>query len=505
MSDLIIFHVIKNSINSDSKQTSEFIDYDKNKLPQSIKEKIFKLAEYHIETISNYKLIMENKNYDKLDYETCKKIDQMFSDIHELKIYINQFERIDEEWLQDLGDNFRATGNPFITYRGNAFNNLEDLAAEANLYIKYMRRRKDGNNQNYFVIDSFRNPEEVNFFRKRYGTFFLCSVYANKKIRKIRLDKKSFFSEKRELRDQGKGNSARDLHKQNVPGCVLISDYAINNEGEKEDLKFKIARLLVLIDRPGWITPTAEESFMNMAYSLSLRSRCLSRQVGAVITNSDGFIIGAGWNDVGSGQLGCSTRCLDDYYKYTSADSLLSVWDKQIEKFKEEKLLEKFNDDDYFCFKDVQSDYHVSKKLDDIFNSYFKEEKESYKELINTIKENIGIKRLEYARALHAEENAILQVATYGGMGISGGTIYTTTFPCELCAKKIYQSGIKRIVYTEPYPESISESIFLKDGVRDINLEQFEGVKSNSFYKLFKSPLDRKDMQKINDIYYKDS
>ena len=116
MSDLIIFHVIKNSINSDSKQTSEFIDYDKNKLPQSIKEKIFKLAEYHIETISNYKLIMENKNYDKLDYETCKKIDQMFSDIHELKIYINQFEKLMKS-ASRFRDNFRATGNPFITYR----------------------------------------------------------------------------------------------------------------------------------------------------------------------------------------------------------------------------------------------------------------------------------------------------------------------------------------------------------------------------------------------------
>lgn len=53
-------------------------------------------------------------------------------------------------------------------------------------------------------------------------------------------------------------------------------------------------------------------------------------------------------------------------------------------------------------------------------------------EIAQVIKENLGIKQLEYARVLHAEENAILQVATHGGMGISGGTIYTTTFPSEL-------------------------------------------------------------------------
>ena len=80
-------------------------------------------------------------------------------------------------------------------------------------------------------------------------------------------------------------------------------------------------------------------------------------------------------------------------------------------------------------------------------------------------------------------------------MFIEKATIYTTTFPCELCAKKIYQARIKKVVYTEPYPESISEDVFFKDGSHFIELFQFEGVKSHSYYRLYKSPIDKKEFQ----------
>ena len=83
-------------------------------------------------------------------------------------------------------------------------------------------------------------------------------------------------------------------------------------------------------------------------------------------------------------------------------------------------------------------------------------------------------------------------------IGIAGGTIYTTTYPCELCSKKIYQAQLSRIVYTEPYPDSLSEKLFLKDGIRQISIEQFEGVKSPSFFRLFKPAFDLKEYQTID-------
>jgi dCMP deaminase len=53
---------------------------------------------------------------------------------------------------------------------------------------------------------------------------------------------------------------------------------------------------------------------------------------------------------------------------------------------------------------------------------------------------------------LHAEANALMKLAKYGSSA-NGATIYTTTSPCFECAKLIYQSGIKKLVYSEFYTD----------------------------------------------------
>lgn len=52
---------------------------------------------------------------------------------------------------------------------------------------------------------------------------------------------------------------------------------------------------------------------------------------------------------------------------------------------------------------------------------------------------------------LHAESNAITKLSKNGGRGAKGATAYCTLQPCIECAKLIVQSGIKRVVYKEPY------------------------------------------------------
>ena len=54
------------------------------------------------------------------------------------------------------------------------------------------------------------------------------------------------------------------------------------------------------------------------------------------------------------------------------------------------------------------------------------------------------------AYVLHAEANAITKVAKSHNNSY-GATLYVTTSPCIECAKLIIQSGIKRVVYTDPY------------------------------------------------------
>lgn len=54
-------------------------------------------------------------------------------------------------------------------------------------------------------------------------------------------------------------------------------------------------------------------------------------------------------------------------------------------------------------------------------------------------------------RAVHGEENAIIQCAVHGVSPV-GGTLYCTHAPCVMCIKTVVNAGIKRIVYDKEYP-----------------------------------------------------
>ncbi len=80
---------------------------------------------------------------------------------------------------------------------------------------------------------------------------------------------------------------------------------------------------------------------------------------------------------------------------------------------------------------------------------------------IGCLREEMGIpsgQRHELCRAIHAEQNAIVQAAT-SGVSIKGGILYSTTFPCILCAKMLVNSGIKEIYISEGYPDDLSKDI----------------------------------------------
>lgn len=66
--------------------------------------------------------------------------------------------------------------------------------------------------------------------------------------------------------------------------------------------------------------------------------------------------------------------------------------------------------------------------------------------------------RHELCRALHAEQNAIIQAAKVG-VSTEGATIYITLQPCVICAKMLVNAGIKRIVFKGEYPDALSKAI----------------------------------------------
>jgi Deoxycytidylate deaminase len=63
--------------------------------------------------------------------------------------------------------------------------------------------------------------------------------------------------------------------------------------------------------------------------------------------------------------------------------------------------------------------------------------------------------RHELCRGVHAEQNAVAQAA-YFGVSVKDATIYTTTFPCSMCAKILINSGIKEVVYSTGYLDDLS-------------------------------------------------
>ncbi|MFA5063539.1 MAG: cytidine/deoxycytidylate deaminase family protein [Candidatus Omnitrophota bacterium] len=69
--------------------------------------------------------------------------------------------------------------------------------------------------------------------------------------------------------------------------------------------------------------------------------------------------------------------------------------------------------------------------------------------------------RHELCRALHAEQNALIQASLYG-ISVKGSTIYATCQPCVICAKMLINAGIKEIVIAEGYPDKLALD-FLKE------------------------------------------
>ena len=83
------------------------------------------------------------------------------------------------------------------------------------------------------------------------------------------------------------------------------------------------------------------------------------------------------------------------------------------------------------------------------------------------LRDKLGIAsgtRHEVCYAVHAEQNAIIQAAKLG-IRIDGATLYCTHQPCILCAKMIINSGIRRVVYEQGYPDDFSQEIFREAGV----------------------------------------
>lgn len=77
--------------------------------------------------------------------------------------------------------------------------------------------------------------------------------------------------------------------------------------------------------------------------------------------------------------------------------------------------------------------------------------------------------RHELCRAVHAEQNAIIQAALHG-VSVENGTLYCTHQPCILCAKMLINAHILRVVFGTQYPDRAALDFFESAGVEVMKL-----------------------------------
>ena len=162
------------------------------------------------------------------------------------------------------------------------------------------------NDQNY-VIDSFRNPTEVETFRSQKN-FYLIHVTALPETRFERIKKRGRESDPTTLEEftklEAREAASSDPNAQQLDATGKLRDVEIENNSSLEELhktlKEVIRDLSSSQSRPNW-----DEYFMNIAKVVALRSNCLKRKVAAVIVR-DRRIISTGYNGTPRGVKNCN-------------------------------------------------------------------------------------------------------------------------------------------------------------------------------------------------------
>ena len=86
---------------------------------------------------------------------------------------------------------------------------------------------------------------------------------------------------------------------------------------------------------------------------------------------------------------------------------------------------------------------------------------------VGCLRQQMGIpsgQRHEICRALHAEQNVIIQAAIHG-VSLSGAELYCTTQPCLICTKMLINCGITTVWHSESYPDSLAEAMAAEAGM----------------------------------------
>ncbi len=381
----------------------------------------------------------------------------------------DQFERYDK--LQDAGDAVRKFINTSVL---------------AKLAIEDIKVRRDDNQpdpdktapadiRTAYIVDQLKHPDEAKLLRTVYGSlFYMVGVLSKEKERLTRLEREERIEPTHAHKLIARDKREDFDHGQKLEKTLQSADYFIRNRsGNTAAISKALDRFIELIHGKNGITPTKDEAGMYAAFSASLESACLSRQVGAAICTDSGHMLATGKNDVPAPHGGLYThdhgendhrcihkgaKCYNDEYKSRLTQEITGILQKKPELASAGLALT----------------------------------------LATEISKNTQIDALiEYSRAIHAEMDAIVSLARNPSCSTQDTTLFSTTYPCHNCARHIVAAGIKRVVYIEPYEKSLAEklhddAITSSDEEGKIPFEPFEGVAPRRYQVFFVSNTPRK-------------
>lgn len=357
-------------------------------------------------------------------------------------------ERLRQEYRSEKGQASEVPRRNLQLY-GDELRKRHGPGYLAALVSREIREKMEKGNSTRWVIDSIRNPAEVHHFRQESAQFFLFGMYATKETRWQRV-RGSYQGNRGDFDEDDEMDTGRrsDQHGQRVEDCFAEADVVFSNEeifaavGNTPftDFRGRVSTYVDIVSTPlSRRQPTQREALMCVAYALSQRSSCLQRKVGAVIVDGEGDIISSGFNEVPKHYR----PCREQFGKCGRT----VVWDKFLQLLKEES-------------PGITADLNA---------------------IADRVRRRFRI--LDECRALHAEENAIISLARNGrSVPLKECTLYTTTYPCRLCANKIVNLGLGRVVYLEPYPDEEAKVILEQGDVED---EFFEGVTFKGYSRVY--------------------
>lgn len=339
-----------------------------------------------------------------------------------------------------------------------------------------------------YIIDSLKNQEELLLLRSVYrGLFYLFSVFSPLSLReKTLINKGLSASEVQEIItiDDFENNE----HGQNVRDTFTDADFFIRvDEHFKSSLPNKVNRYLNLIFDCEVVTPLPHEIAMYQAKSAANNSGCLSRQVGAAITDQNFTVLSTGWNDVPQfgGNLYTDNNPDHDHRCKVAGFCSNDIKKKQLS----EEIVAGFLSDPQVIGLVKEGTDHT--EIKNILGP----------QLEVLIRKSTKVKDLiEYSRSVHAEMHSIIIGSQKTGSKMVDGNLFCTTYPCHNCARHIILAGIKQVYYIEPYKKSLSLTLHndaITENEEDKNklrILLYDGVGPRRFMKLFSSTKPRKGL-----------